>query len=51
MTSYVKAKVAYIEEQRGPRLSAMDDYGNIMLYKYSNYITSKGYYRYTIFFS
>lgn len=29
MTSYVKAKVAYIEEQRGPRLSAMDDYGNI----------------------
>ena len=29
MTSYVKAKVAYIEETRGPRLSAMDDYGNI----------------------
>lgn len=29
MNSYVKAKVAYIEEQRGPRLSAMDDYGNI----------------------
>lgn len=29
MTSYVKAKVEYIEDQRGPRLSAMDDYGNI----------------------
>ena len=29
MHSYVKAKCSYIEEQRGPRLSAMDDYGNI----------------------
>lgn len=29
MTAYVKAKVEYIEEARGPRLSAMDDYGNI----------------------
>ncbi|MBQ8562483.1 MAG: penicillin-binding protein, partial [Firmicutes bacterium] len=25
----------------------LDDYGNVMLYKYSNYITSKGYFRLT----
>lgn len=29
MDSYVKKTVEIIEERRGPRLSAMDDYGNI----------------------
>ena len=29
MTSYVKTMVSQIEEKRGPRLSSMDDYGNI----------------------
>ncbi|MBQ1236408.1 MAG: hypothetical protein IIX72_05500 [Oscillospiraceae bacterium] len=29
MTSYVKSRAKLIEDQRGPRLSAMDDYGNI----------------------
>lgn len=29
MTEYVKKKVASIEDQRGPRLTTMDDYGNI----------------------
>ena len=29
MTNYIKSKVEEIEKRRGPRLSAMDDYGNI----------------------
>ena len=29
MLAYVKSRVELIEDNRGPRLSAMDDYGNI----------------------
>ena len=29
MKNYINSKVEEIEERRGPRLSAMDDYGNI----------------------
>lgn len=29
MTNYIQRKVAEIENKRGPRLSSMDDYGNI----------------------
>ncbi len=34
-----------IVSRKDSKENILDDYGNIMLYKYSNYITSKGYFR------